>query len=140
MFLSLFKSGASDSRYHNPRGMVGLYKNPNVVSCVFRALDDLSKTIVLRMLCGNITLYETAMTYMVLEGKDSKELKVSLKELEELSIMRKQSDHYSLHDKFRISLEKYITEPQQLPSFPVPNELREEESAPLHYLLEEPPT
>jgi hypothetical protein len=54
--------------------------------------------------------------------------------------MRKNIDSYNLNDKFRMSMEKFITEPQEQPSFPVPLNLREEESAPLHYLLEQPPT
>jgi|JI6StandDraft_1071083.scaffolds.fasta_scaffold89585_2 hypothetical protein len=81
MFLSLFKVGQleSGSKPSSAKVMVTLYRSPHVASCVFRALDDLSKTIVLRMLCGNITLHEGHMNYMVLEGKDSKELKASLR-------------------------------------------------------------
>lgn len=107
MFLSLFKVGQLESGNSKPstaKTMITLYRSPHVASCVFRALDDLSKTIVLRMLCGNITLHEGSMNFMVLEGKDSKELKVSLKELEELAVMRKQGELYGLNDKFRSSL------------------------------------
>lgn len=126
MFLSLFKAGQFEptGKPSSARVMITLYRSPHVASCVFRALDELSKTIVLRMLCGNITLHEGYMNFMVLEGKDSKELKASLKELEELAVMRKQGDQFNLNDKFRTSLERFITDPQNLVSYPVPAELR----------------
>jgi len=65
------------------------------------------------------------MNFMVLEGRDSRELRTSLKELEDLALMRKQNDQYSLNDKFRASLERFITEPQSLTSYPVPASLGE---------------
>jgi hypothetical protein len=41
--------------------MTSLYNNPNVVSCVFRALSDLPKMIVLRMTAANISLPKAIM-------------------------------------------------------------------------------
>lgn len=67
MFLALFKQ---NNIHGNSRIMVSLYRNPIIVSCVFRALEDLSKIIVLRMACGHITLQENMMKLMVNEGKE----------------------------------------------------------------------
>lgn len=144
MFLSLFKTPASLDPSHRgtaQKSMSFLYRNANVVSCVFRALDDLPKMVVLRMSAANIPLPEAVMNQMVLDDSDAKaKLREALRELDELGILRREAEGYRVAEKFRHSLERFIMQTEERPSEPLPEGYVEKEVAPLHHLLTKPPS
>lgn len=102
MFLSFFKSTEEASNLKN--SFIEFYKNPNVVSCVFRALDDLSQALILRLMREGYSISELNFQLMITDTLEAKKkLESSLNLLKSLSIILQREEGNKLSRSFSLN-------------------------------------